>query len=106
MAVTIFLNFNQSETLFRELLLSFSIDRTPFVSTATKINLVNGFIFCLLVIWLQCHKISKKLNFFLCFRTFLLLLKFYHIILIFIAPIGLEKRFNQSDKIFRENVMV
>ena len=41
----IFLNTNQSQIFFRELLVSLSSDKTPFFSSATKITLVSGFIF-------------------------------------------------------------
>ena len=44
--------------LFFKLLVSFFFDRTPFLSTATKNNLINGFLFFLLVLRLPYQEFS------------------------------------------------
>ena len=76
---------------------------TPLLSTATKTNLVSGFIL-LFVIWLQWYKISKikKKNWIFRFIG----PSWNQILLILISPIGLENFSNGSWTKFSEKSLL
>ena len=74
----------------------------PAFLLQTKITLVSGFIFALLVIWLQ-YKIWKKCGF---FSYYWFSLKSYYVILVMMAPIHLKNVQRIKDKVCREKLMV